>query len=815
MVKNKDRWSALSMKDRAALIDIYVKSGITDLGEIRKDYNSFSDGGGTTWEKVDKFVDAAEPWTSGASLALAGATAAIPAIAPVSVPAMAAANYAGVLMDGYQAFRDFQDKDYKSGVWNSVEALTGMFGAKAASKLAHTAGGRAIGKFKEQLVKERFNSSGDKIARLMRKGLTYEKAAERVMQNAVNYVDNSSKVKDVTEGIKKSYSEKFNKGAEIVDSIFDAADVGKSVFSRFKEEHPVEIYKCGGKLNKFATGGYTNNTLLSREEYLNNKRQEIIDASLNNSRNRTEPTSPLIPMFESEEEWRDATTKELETVNSKLSDSEFWINNIDLLYQRKDLIDRKKILEEELSKPYTTKYHKGASCIYTATDNYGKKYRAASNYQIHQNPEKYGFIRIDPNDAKPGDILQMGLSHAITYDHMGDDGHIIYNQSGGGSTKEAIGVGRRAANKGFDSFSSAYRFIGLQEDNDKWNSEYNNYRKDYSNNIVNTLKDVPTINTNIILEAPTRKLDGSENEQTLSGVRPITDTEKVEYVIRKSKGSTGDMKDPDNWGPLIRMGIAYGKKEVPVGWSVNDIPTKNDYTGAMMEGVGRMTDNNMGFVSTDDLVDELGYAPDDFVDAYTKNIIPFKELGVIEKTGSGEKKILTNAIGGREVSVYQTYKDTLSSRDLKYLYGELEKAIPKKGDTIYSTNSTSPSSPFKIGNSNIYYDGNNHSVVQVKLPDGKTAFKALDYYDFNPDHWGYDVLPKAKEALQFLNDKGNPYVMTTPWYLQEDTRSIEDRLLDYGIEYNSDGTLYIGKDANGKKWSYEEALADIEKHPYL
>lgn len=39
MVRNKDRWSALSMEDRAALIDMYVKSGITDLGKIRKDYN--------------------------------------------------------------------------------------------------------------------------------------------------------------------------------------------------------------------------------------------------------------------------------------------------------------------------------------------------------------------------------------------------------------------------------------------------------------------------------------------------------------------------------------------------------------------------------------------------------------------------------------------------------------------------------------------------------------------------------------------------------------------------------------------------------
>lgn len=45
MNKVNDKWSALSMKDRAELINIYVKSGITDLGEIRNDYNSFDYGG--------------------------------------------------------------------------------------------------------------------------------------------------------------------------------------------------------------------------------------------------------------------------------------------------------------------------------------------------------------------------------------------------------------------------------------------------------------------------------------------------------------------------------------------------------------------------------------------------------------------------------------------------------------------------------------------------------------------------------------------------------------------------------------------------
>jgi hypothetical protein len=47
MVKSKDRWSALSMLERADLIKLYVSNGVTSLDEIRRDYNSFSDGGNT------------------------------------------------------------------------------------------------------------------------------------------------------------------------------------------------------------------------------------------------------------------------------------------------------------------------------------------------------------------------------------------------------------------------------------------------------------------------------------------------------------------------------------------------------------------------------------------------------------------------------------------------------------------------------------------------------------------------------------------------------------------------------------------------
>ena len=47
MVKRNDRWSALSMKERADLIKLYVSNGITSLENIKKDYNSFGDGGDT------------------------------------------------------------------------------------------------------------------------------------------------------------------------------------------------------------------------------------------------------------------------------------------------------------------------------------------------------------------------------------------------------------------------------------------------------------------------------------------------------------------------------------------------------------------------------------------------------------------------------------------------------------------------------------------------------------------------------------------------------------------------------------------------
>ena len=44
-MNNKDRWSQLSIQQRADLIKLYVDNGFTSLNNIKKDYNSFDDGG--------------------------------------------------------------------------------------------------------------------------------------------------------------------------------------------------------------------------------------------------------------------------------------------------------------------------------------------------------------------------------------------------------------------------------------------------------------------------------------------------------------------------------------------------------------------------------------------------------------------------------------------------------------------------------------------------------------------------------------------------------------------------------------------------
>ena len=48
--QNKTKWDALSMKDRASFIRVGIKNGITDIEEIKRQYNEYSH----TLERVDR-----------------------------------------------------------------------------------------------------------------------------------------------------------------------------------------------------------------------------------------------------------------------------------------------------------------------------------------------------------------------------------------------------------------------------------------------------------------------------------------------------------------------------------------------------------------------------------------------------------------------------------------------------------------------------------------------------------------------------------------------------------------------------------------
>ena len=171
-----------------------------------------------------------------------------------------------------------------------------------------------------------------------------------------------------------------------------------------------------------------------------------------------------------------------------------------------------KSLENEYNKGYRQESIPGATCIYTATDNYGKKYRVAGNKSFRSSPKKYGFEEVNLNDIKEGDIIQdfsvNGTpTHVLTFIGYDDNGKALFNYSSGDYTNEAIKKNKHYPfyseygdplflnnedNSDLRTYAAAYRFIGTQEDNNIWNDAYNQLRKNYAQNITNELKNVPS-----------------------------------------------------------------------------------------------------------------------------------------------------------------------------------------------------------------------------------------------------------------------------------------------------------------------------------
>lgn len=211
---NNDRWSALSMKDRAALIDIYVKSGIIDLGEIRKDYNSFGPGG---------------------DLLKAGASF-IPVV--------------GTVIDGIDLIKDpsWENAAYFAGsLASDVLGLTAIKGLaktskalKATKALAETEKAAAAAKYAKLASK---TEAIDKLNNA-------KKSARAAGQRGRAYYDDLVAKRKLQEAkVAAGKAEAQFKLASGVNLFYDTTSQGIQTLEPY-----VQHYN-GGKLNKFATGG--------------------------------------------------------------------------------------------------------------------------------------------------------------------------------------------------------------------------------------------------------------------------------------------------------------------------------------------------------------------------------------------------------------------------------------------------------------------------------------------------------------------------------------------------------------------------------
>lgn len=132
---------------------------------------------------------------------------------------------------------------------------------------------------------------------------------------------------------------------------------------------------------RFALGGDESRVEKERNAYLDNQRQSIIDAAVQKALNRTQGVAPVI------------------------------VNEDGHVYN-------------------------GASCLYTYTDNFGKKYKVASNQAFAANPEKYGWKVNGPiENTKLGDMYQMidgGVpNHAAMITNIDNNNRLISYSSGG------------------------------------------------------------------------------------------------------------------------------------------------------------------------------------------------------------------------------------------------------------------------------------------------------------------------------------------------------------------------------------------------
>lgn len=274
---------------------------------------------------------------------------------------------------------------------------------------------------------------------------------------------------------------------------------------------PVVRYDDGGDIN------YQGQSFITREQFLDNERQKIIDNAYENSMEIEFPRVPIIQLTQAERdslesEYNHNVRKINAYNNSKSSFGNFIKTNDQHL---RDTINRNLAIEQMLQQ----NCRNGSSCTYTATSHYGDKYQNASSQNFVATNNNNTFKEVD--SPQKGDIVISFMDnegvitphHTLMFSKYDENGVPRYNASNGGDSSESLRFNQRYPKQ--HSFKY-YRFVGDEEDNNKWNIEYNKYVNAY--NKANPLLSVKTydvpITTNYDSSLKINKFEnGTKNKQ--------------------------------------------------------------------------------------------------------------------------------------------------------------------------------------------------------------------------------------------------------------------------------------------------------------
>ena len=198
-------------------------------------------------------------------------------------------------------------------------------------------------------------------------------------------------------------------------------------------------------------------------------------------------------------------------------------------------------------------------------------------------------------------------------------------------------------------------------------------------------------------------------------------------------------------------------------------------------------DNYTGFALPSDQIDPdvlsfLEQHPNDadFVDAYSKGVIPFESAGVFKVKDNDSTRLgrYTNYIDkhyqGRYIPTYQSHKETLHPS----LVDSLNIQSHLKNTSTFGVEAGS-NLPFEFGynreessnpetHTQGYYDAAGYNLELIKGKDGKVYGRKSDMYDFMPKSYTELYTPEAnkrmKNLVETIDNVGNPFIFRGPWF---------------------------------------------------